>query len=60
MRKWKKKTRIMRRMIMTMRYGLIRLQDIGTLHHKGCLDSAKLQGATPPKISHGCSDNNKR
>lgn len=43
MRKWKKKTRTTRRMTMTMRYGLIRLEAIGTLRHNGCLDSAKLQ-----------------
>jgi len=30
---------------MTMRYGLIRLEAIGTLRHNGCLASAKLKGA---------------
>jgi hypothetical protein len=43
MRKWKKKTRTTRRMTMTMRYGLIKLEAIGTLRHNGCLDSANLQ-----------------
>lgn len=40
----KKKQRMTSLITITMRYGLIKLEDIGTLRHNGCLASAKLLG----------------